>query len=148
MKITTDLTILRTNVVLAFARAQDEVVGEAKKNAPVAVSRGMKLNAGDVQGGLRASISGDRPVVTIGEIRSRFGSSLRYAMQREKGGTIVPVRKRFLSWRDPITGEWIFAKRVTQRPGGPRQPKPYSSFIEPAGDRFGEFMSDHLRALG
>ena len=83
-----------------------------------------------------------------GVIRRARDESLRYAMQREKGGVIVPVRKKLLSWIDPITGDRIFAKRVVQKPGGPRQPTPYSPFIEPAGDRFPEYFSDHLRALG
>jgi hypothetical protein len=148
MKLVTNYSTLNRNIVTAFERAKDESVGEAKRNAPVSVSRGMKLNSGDVQGGLRASIVAERTDVGAFELRSRFGSGLRYAMQREKGGTILPVRKKLLSWVDPITGERIFAKRVDQRPGGPRQPRPYSPFIGPAGDRFPEFMSDHLRALG
>jgi hypothetical protein len=126
---------------LAFSRALDEVVGEAQKNAPVAVSRGLKLNAGDVQGGLRASIS----AVMVARLHARVGSPLRYAMMRERGGTILPVRKKFLSWQDPVTGEWRFAKRVVQRPGGPRQG--HKPWLEPAGDQFPRFMDDHLRAL-
>lgn len=148
MKLITDYSVLNRTFVTAFARAKDEVVGEAKRNAPVSVSRGMKLNAGDVQGGLRASITAERTDVSLNQLTSRFGSGLRYAMQREKGGVILPVRKKLLSWVDPVTGERRFARRVNQRPGGPRQPRPYSAFIEPAGDRFPEFMDDHLRALG
>jgi hypothetical protein len=144
MKIVSNYDPLRRNIATAFLRAVDECVGNAKENAPVSVSRGAKLNAGETQGGLRASIS----ATITGTLQARFGSALRYAMQREKGGTIVPVRKKLLSWIDPITGKRIFAKRVTQRPGGPRQPHPYSAFIGPAGDRFPEFMDDHLRALG
>lgn len=144
MKIVSNYDPLRRNIATAFVRALDECVGEAKRNAPVSVSRGAKLNAGDVQGGLRASISGE----VTGTLQGRFGSSVRYAMQREKGGVILPVRKKLLSWIDPVTGERIFAKRVSQRPGGPRQPRPYTPFIGPAGDRFPEFMDDHLRALG
>jgi hypothetical protein len=148
MRLVSDYSILNRNIITAFERAKDETVGEAKRNAPVGVSRGGKFNAGDVQGGLRASITADRTDVGAFQLHSRFGSALRYAMQREKGGVILPVRKKMLSWRDPITGEWIFAKRVSQRPGGPRQPRPYTPFIGPAGDRFPEFFSDHLRALG
>jgi len=141
MKLVTHYDRVDRAVDLAFARAVDEVVGEAKKNAPVAVSRGLKLNAGDVQGGLRASIT----EVHVGRLHARVGSPLRYAMQRERGGTIVPVRKKFLSWRDPITGEWRFARRVVQRPGGPRQG--YKAWLEPAGDKFSGFMDDHLRSV-
>lgn len=141
MKIVTDWAKVNSLVETGFRRAVDEVVGEAKKNAPVSVSRGLKLNAGDVQGGLRASIS----ATFTGRLAARVGSPLRYALMREKGGTIVPVRKKLLSWIDPITGERIFAKRVVQRPGGPRQGhKPY---LGPAGDRFPEFMDDHMKAI-
>lgn len=144
MRIVHDYTALNGAIATSFVRAVDECVGEARRNAPVGVSRGVKLNAGDVQGGLRASIS----ATFLGALHARFGSPLRYAMQREKGGTILPVRKKLLSWVDPITGKRIFAKRVSQRPGGPRQPKPYTPFIGPAGDRFPEFMADHLRSFG
>lgn len=144
MKLVADHTQITTNIATAFVRAVNDCVGDAKENAPVGVSRGEKLNAGSVQGGLRASISAD----FIGPLQARFGSPLRYAMQREKGGVIVPVRKKLLSWIDPITGKRVFAKRVSQRPGGPRQPKPYTPFIGPAGDKFPEFMDEHLRALG
>jgi hypothetical protein len=138
----TDLTVLNRNIDTAHARATDECVGEARRNAPVSVSRGIKLNAGSVQGGLRASLTYEASTPRKG----RFGSPLRYAMMREKGGTIVPVRARLLHWIDPVTGEHRFAKRVVQRPGGPRQG--YKSFIGPAGDRYPEFMHDHLEALG
>jgi hypothetical protein len=144
MRLVHDYTALTAAISLSFARAVDECVGEAKKNAPVGVSRGVKLNAGSVQGGLRASINS----TITGNLTARFGSALRYAMQREKGGVIVPVRKRLLAWQDPITGEWIFAKRVVQRPGGPRQPRPYTPFIGPAGDKFPTFMDEHLRSFG
>lgn len=143
MKLVADHSRLNLNIATAFVRAVDECVGDARQNAPVGVSRGVKGNAGDVQGALRASIS----ATFIGALQARFGSALRYAMQREKGGVILPVRRKLLSWIDPVTGKRIFAKRVSQRPGGPRQPKPYSAFIGPAGDRFPEFMDDHLRAL-
>lgn len=142
MILKTNLSTLNRNIDLAHARATDEVVGEARRNAPVGVSRGLKLNAGSVQGGLRASISYQPHNARAG----RVGSPLRYAMMREKGGTIVPVRKKLLSWVDPITGQRIFAKRVTQRPGGPRQG--YRPWLAPAGDKYPRFMEDHLKALG
>lgn len=142
MKLVTDHSVMPRTIATAYARATDEVVGEMRRNAPVSVSRGMKLNAGDVQGGLRASLTFE----ATGHLQGRAGSPVRYAMQREFGGTILPVRKRFLSWVDPVTGQRVFAKRVHQRPGGARQG--YKPFIRPAGDRFPEFMTDHLRALG
>ena len=142
MKIVTDLSKLNANIDLAHRRAADEVVGEARRNAPVGVTRGAGLNVGSVQGGLRASIS----YQASGPRQGRVGSPLRYAMMREKGGVILPVRKRLLSWIDPVTGERIFAKRVVQRPGGPRNG--YKPWLGPAGDRYTEFMEDHLKALG
>lgn len=142
MIVKTDLTLLNRNIDTAHARASDEVKGEAQRNAPVAVSRGLKLNAGSVQGGLRASITYEAD----GPRQGRVGSPLRYAMMREKGGVITPKRRKLLHWIDPITGEHRFAKRVVQRPGGPRQG--YKPFIGPAGDKYPDFMEDHLRALG
>lgn len=142
MKIRTDLTELNRNIDLAHARAADECVGEARRNAPVSVSRGMKLNAGSVQGGLRGSLTYQAETSRSG----RMGSPLRYAMMREKGGTIVPVRKKLLHWIDPVTGEHRFARRVVQRPGGARQG--YKPFIGPAGDKYPQYMEDHLKALG
>lgn len=141
MKLITDHKVMPRTIDTAFGRATDEVVGEMRKNAPVSVSGGLKLNAGNVQGGLRASLTFEK----TGRLQGRAGSPVRHAMMREKGGVIVPVRKRLLSWIDPVTGERIFAKRVVQRPGGPRQG--YKPFIGPAGDRFIEFMEDHLKAL-
>lgn len=142
MKLVTDDTVMPRIITTAYARATDEVVGEMRKNAPVSVSRGLKLNAGDVQGGLRASLTFQR----TGRLQGRAGSPVRYAMMREKGGVIVPVRKRFLSWIDPVTGQRIFARRVVQRPGGARQG--HKPFIGPAGDKFPDYMTDHLKALG
>jgi hypothetical protein len=138
----TDHKAVLANTSLAHRRAVDEVVGLAKRNAPVGVSRGLKLNAGSVQGGLRGSITADH----FGPLSSRVGSPMRYAMMREYGGVILPVRRKLLSWIDPTTGRRIFAKRVVQRPGGPRQG--YKPWLRPAGDRYPEFMDDHLKALG
>jgi hypothetical protein len=128
----------------AFRRAVQDVVGEAKQNAPVSVSRGFKLNALDVQGGLRASITSEAIDVSPVGLSTRVGSAVRHAAMREFGGTIVPVRRRLLAWQDPITGEWRFAKRVVQKPGGPRQG--YKPWLRPAGDKFPAFMDAHLRA--
>jgi hypothetical protein len=142
VKLITDDRVMPRIIETAFARAADDVVGEMRSNAPVSVSRGLKLNAGSVQGGLRASLTFEK----TGRLQGRAGSPVRYAMMREKGGTILPVRKRFLSWIDPVTGRRVFARRVHQRPGGARQG--YKAFIAPAGDKFPEFMNDHLKALG
>lgn len=146
MKVVTNYTEVEAHVGTAFRRACEEVRGEAARNAPVGVARGAGLNAGSVQGGLRASI-------TVADIRhepigwsARVGSPLVYAMMREFGGVIVPVRKKLLSWIDPYTGRRIFAKRVVQRPGGPRQG--YKPWLRPAGEKFPQFFEDHLRALG
>jgi hypothetical protein len=89
-------------------------------------------------------------------------------MQREKGGPIRPVRRKALSWVtksgirivlgptirrkfakvDKITGQvtvFVPGWGVQQRPGGPSNG--YRPFIGPAGDRFGGFVGDHLRAI-
>lgn len=165
------LAKMRGHTITSFVRAREECIGEARSKAPVSVTRGIGLNSGGVQGGLRASITDDGPPhVTETQITGKFGSGLRYAMQREKGGPIVPVRKLAISWVDPATGirfvvgptikrthaeidkvtglKVIFVKKagVVQRPGGPRQG--YQSFIGPAGDKFPGFFSDHLRSGG
>lgn len=146
MQLVADHRPLEREVEIAFRRASEEVRGEAARNAPVSVSRGLKLNAGNVQGGLRASLAVSEVHHDGQGWHSRVGSALRYAMQREYGGVILPVRKKLLSWIDPITGVRRFARRVNQRPGGPRQG--YKPWLRPAGDRFPEFMDDHLTALG
>jgi hypothetical protein len=68
-------------------------------------------------------------------------------MMREHGGTILPVRRKLLSWTT-ATGQRAFAKRVTQRPGFIRGRLGRKAWIKPAGDKFPKFMEDHLRALG
>lgn len=142
MKLVADHRPLEQAISTSFKRSCEDVRGDAAEHAPVSVSRGLKLNVGAVQGGLRASIA----VVDFRHDGSgyfaRVGSALRYAMMREKGGVIVPVRKKLLSWQDLISGKWIFAKRVVQRPGGPRQG--HRPWLQPAGDRFAEFMTQHL----
>jgi hypothetical protein len=105
MKLVTNYPSVTRHVDLAFRRAVDEVVGEARMNVGVSVSRGLKLNAGDVQGGMRASVDAQH----TGRLHARVGSQHRGAMMREKGGTILPVRGRFLSWVDPVTGKRIYA---------------------------------------
>lgn len=141
MILKTDHPAVLKHVDTAFRRAGDECAGEARRNAPVGVSRGLKLNAGDVQGGLRASITFE----VTGRLSGRMGSPVRHAMMREFGGTIIPIRKKLLSWIDPVTGQRIFAKRVVQRPGGARNG--YRPFIRPAGDKFPQYIEDHLRAM-
>jgi hypothetical protein len=145
VKLVTHYSEVQQHVDLAFRRAVDEVVGEAKLNVGVSVSRGAKLNAGNVQGGMRASVTSDQ---VAGRLHARVGSAHRGAMMREKGGTILPVRGRFLSWVNPVTGQRVFAKRVTQRPGFIRGRLGRKAWIKPAGDKFPKFMEDHLRALG
>jgi hypothetical protein len=99
------LARMKQHHVTSFVRAREEVIGEARRNAPVSVSRGAGLNSGGVQGGLRASITDDGPPrVSGGQIAGRFGSAARHALQREFGGPIYPVRRKALSWVDPATG--------------------------------------------
>lgn len=130
---------------LAFERAKQDVAGLAKQNAPVSVSRGMKLNAGDVQGGLRASITAEPTQETADGMKSRVGSAVRHAAMREFGGVIVPKRAKLLHWIDPITGEHRFARRVVQKPGGPRQG--YKPWLRPAAEQFPRIMHAHLRGI-
>jgi hypothetical protein len=129
----------------AHARAQEDCLREARRKAPVSVSRGAKLNSGSVQGGLRASLTGTTPIAKGEGTYSQMGSAARHFLMREFGGVIVPVRAKVLAWQDPVTGEWIHAKRVVQRPGGPRQGN--QPFMGPAVKRFPEFAEAHLREL-
>ncbi len=145
MKLVTHYSEVMAHVDLAFRRAVDEVEGEAKLNVGVSVSRGAKLNVGNVQGGMRASVTSDQQP---GRLHARVGSNHRGAMMREKGGTIIPIRARLLSWVDPVTGQRRFAKRVVQRPGFIRGRLGRRAWLQPAGDKFPQFMEDHLRALG
>ena len=39
-----------------------------------------------------------------------------YTRIQELGGTIEPVHAKRLAWRDPDTGKWCFAKKVTLKP--------------------------------
>jgi hypothetical protein len=144
MKLVTNYPSVTRHVDLAFRRAVDEVVGEARMNVGVSVSRGLKLNAGDVQGGMRASVDAQH----TGRLHARVGSQHRGAMMREKGGTILPVRGRFLSWVDPVTGKRIYAKRVVQQPGFIRGRRGRGPWLQPAGDLFPKFFEDHLRSMG
>lgn len=162
---------MRNNHVTAFVRAREEIIGEARRNAPVGASLGMGLNKGTVQGGLRASITDDGPPkVSTTMIVGRFGSAVRHALMREYGGTIRPVRRSALSWIDPRTGvrfvvgpnikrnfskidkatgqRVVFVRKpfIVQRPGGPRQG--YKPFLRPAGEKFPQYFRDHLRAGG
>jgi hypothetical protein len=133
---------------LAFERSTQEVVGLAKENAPVSVSRGVKANVGDVQGGLRASITATPIQRVAGGMTRMVGSAARHAAQREFGGVIAPVRKPRLAWIDPTTGQWIVlpkGRTVTQRPGGPRQG--YQPWLRPAADQWPRLMDEHLKAI-
>lgn len=144
MKLVTHYPEVAQHVELAFRRAVDEVVGEARLNVGVSVSRGLKLNAGDVQGGMRASVTSQM----TGRLSARVGSPHRGAMMREKGGMILPVRRKLLSWVDPITGKRVFAKRVHQLPGFLRSRTGRGPWLQPAGETFPKSMDDHLKALG
>lgn len=144
MKLVTHFDRVNAHTELAFARAVEESVGEARMNVGVGVSRGVKANAGDVQGGMRASVTSQK----TGRLSARIGSAHRGAMMREKGGTILPVRRKLLSWIDPITGKRVFAKRVYQQPGFVRGRLGRRAWLKPAGDKFPGFMDDHLRSLG
>lgn len=144
MILKTDYSKVLGNTQLAHRRAVDDVEGEARMNAGVSVSRGAKLNVGDVQGGFRASITHEH----TGPLSSRVGTPHRGGMMREKGGTIVPVRARMLSWVDPVTGKRVFARRVHQLPGFIRGRRGRSAWLKPAGDLYPKFMEEHLKALG
>jgi hypothetical protein len=144
MKLVTHYDQVYAHEETAFRRAVEEVVGEARMNVGVGVSRGVKANAGDVQGGMRASVTQEY----TGRLSARVGSPHRGAMMREKGGTILPVRRKLLSWIDPVTGKRIFAKRVHQLPGFLRSRTGRGPWLQPAGEQFPKFMDDHLKALG
>ena len=56
-----------------------------------------------------------------------------YDRIQEKGGTIVPVHKKMLAWKDPDTGQMIFARKVTL---------PARPYLEPAAkDHTGDIVS-------
>lgn len=133
---------------IAFNRAAEECVGGAREDAPVGRTGASGSNRAETQGGLAASIHKERTQRSPGVLRTRFGSSMRHAAMREFGGTIVPVRAKLLSWIDPATGKRIFAKKVTQAPGGRRgSAKHGRPYLRPNGDRFPTYMSEHLRSL-
>ena len=145
MRLDSDHAPLIREVWQAHDRAVQDVVGDAKENAPVGMTSGIGIGGFNLQGGLRGSIT-NRPVVRHdGEHRDAVGSSARHAAMREFGGTIRPVRAQMLSWVDPATGKRIFAKQVTQRPGGPRQG--YRPWLRPAGDKYPQYMERHLRGI-
>ena len=58
-----------------------------------------------------------------------------YARIQEKGGTIVPVHRKRLAWKDPDTGEMIFARKVTL---------PARPYLEPAAK---DHTGDIVRAM-
>lgn len=155
---------MRAHHVTSFVRAREECIGEARRLAPVLKTGVRGIGSGSVQGGLRASITDDGPPrISGGTITGRFGSGLPYAMMREKGGTIAPVRRRALSWLDPQTGMRIVLGPTIKRTHASidkttglktlfvrkasvtQQGKPY---IEPAGNKFPGFFTDHLRSGG
>lgn len=143
MKLITHYDRVTKNVATAFVRAVEEVTGEARQNVGVSVSRGAKANAGNVQGGMRASVTSEY----VGALHARVGSNHRGALMREKGGTILPVRRKLLSWIDPVTGKRVFARRVYQRPGFIRGRRGRGPWLQPAGDEFPKRMDEHLRSM-
>jgi len=46
-------------------------------------------------------------------IQARVNAGAIYSRIHEFGGTIVPKNKPFLAWKDPDSGKWRFAKKVT-----------------------------------
>jgi hypothetical protein len=151
VKVTTWPDRLIDQVWQAHDRAVQDVVGDAKDNAPVGMSgparvAGALLGSDTIQGGLRASITNRPEKRTDAEHSDQVGSAVRHAAMREFGGTIRPVRAKLLHWVDPATGEHRFAKVVHQRPGGPRQG--YRPWLRPAGDNYPRHMEHHLRRTG
>lgn len=133
---------------IAFDRSVEECVGGARSDAPVGMTGASRSNVGGTHGSLAGSIHRERTQRSPGVLRTRFGSSMRHARMREKGGVIVPVRAKLLSWIDPATGKRIFAKRVVQAPGGRRGSSKHGKpYLKPNGDRFPQYMSEHLRSL-
>ena len=118
----------------SFARSMEDTVSDADDRAPVH------------QGALHASITWSWIHDLNESLKARFGSALRYAAMRELGGTIRPVRKERLVWRD-YEGRWHSAKMVTQKPGGRvGSSKHGKRFLKPAADGFGKRMDKHLSA--
>lgn len=116
----------------AFMRSMEDTVGDARENAPFD------------EGPLAASITWRWVSDKSDELKAIFGSALRYARMREKGGVIVPVRAKRLVWRDKM-GKFHSAQRVVQAPGGRRgSPKHGKPYLQPAADNFPTHMQRHL----
>jgi len=133
VKLTSHRKRITSDVRDAFHQAMEDTVSDADGFAPTD------------EGTLRGSLTWDMIEESDTRLKARFGSALRYAAMREKGGTIRPVRARMLAWRGH-DGRWHFAKVVHQVPGGkagsPTHGKPY---LKPAGERFGQHMDAALR---
>jgi hypothetical protein len=133
MKFVSHRDRLEDDVRGAFHQAMEDTVGDADENAPVD------------EGTLHASITWDMISESKSNMKARFGSALRYAAIREKGGTIRPVRARLLAWRGD-DGKMHFARDVHQKPGGKKgSTKHGKPYLKPAGERFGEFMDRALK---
>jgi hypothetical protein len=110
----------------AFKASVLDVQLEAMANAPVRT------------GDLRRRIH----VAWLGPRRAKVGTDHPGGKMREFGGTIVARRVRFLHFKTR-DGHWVKVRQVTQRPGGYSQG--FRPWLRPAGRRFGEFMTRHLR---
>lgn len=122
------------DVKTAFSRAMEDTVGQADENAPVH------------DGALHASLTWRMVESNADHLRALFGSGLRYARMRELGGVIRPVRAKRLVWRD-YEGRFHSATEVHQAPGGRRgSPKYGKRYLQPAAEKFGDFMAKHLKS--
>lgn len=96
----------------AMAQAPDVLQQEMEMSSMVALHEGIGYaqeetprDSGDLAGSIRIL---DGPGAEGGS----YGSSLVYAWQREKGGTIYPRNGKYLVFE--IDGQLIFARSVTQ----------------------------------
>ena len=92
------------------ADAAHLVQAESMKTAPVGVSG----NSTNAPGDLRRSIDVEGPTGRGGTYLARVGPTVIYARQRELGGTIYPVRAKWLRYTK--FGQTVFTSRVYQKP--------------------------------
>jgi len=112
----------------AFKAAVYDVQLEAMKNAPV--------DTGDLRRRIHANF--------LGPLRAVVGTDHPGGKMREFGGTIRAHSKPYLVFFWKRRGRWVKVKQVTQRPGGYSQG--FRPWLRPAGRKFGEFLTRHLRA--
>lgn len=95
----------------AITKVAMTVMREAKNNARQNFKRGPVIPGQSNANALARSIIAMR----VGIGRYEVGSNLIYARIREFGGTIVPRRKKFLSWwtTEPLKGvkSWKYSKK-------------------------------------